>query len=1052
MKQKLDCLNEVFHKTKQKLCFLKDQKLLLEDQKLRFLEDLEAQTLWDNCEKKYSQTSKKLQNMMKLVTLEQVYVHLCSDAFRYRIGVLGPVFDLFFWNVLQNQRDLAFELWKHVEYPERSAICASYMLRKMAKDKNTEPMARDKMLENANFFEEKATLVLQAAEDDDRELAASSLDCDLLLWRGMSLMDVAVQCECFRVLETGCFKEAINSRLYGDLSPYGNDTLWGQLKLMFFTLTFGFFPAFFPWTIQWAPPPVSECMRRSTQRRVTPEGYPNSPSLNPTLRKLKDKLRKKGTSADLLDKPDNQIKDLTKRELEKLWEPTFGIIDRLGCFLSSPYVLFALNCFMTIIVTLGFTVWFLRMKLDPSNYSVDIQDNVTVEEIILMVYFGGCLVREVGQIFILKLQYLCDGWNVPEMLSLASFFVAFWLRSACTQSSDCKFTAFVTITSLFYSLSLFFCWMRMLRIFCLSKLGITIGIFFSMMTTTALFWVLYFILLFALSMLFVGTSDLDTLIPGHATCGNSTSIAKGDWQIAQGDLPDGELPENGYMECSWTFVILRPMFQSFGEFGSFFPQMTNPFNVVFLILTYISLNLVGLNLLIAMMSSTYEKVSKRAQTQSWVYTYALVQEYTQRSMASPPPLNVIFLMLDLILFCWHYKRIWDIYPDYTLGQRLDRFLARNEDMAKAERVRGAITNSNKQNAEDRRVQANFSAFMEHARQSVMNKELSKDSMEGKLDSIASAIKHMQGMQDAICLQGKGKAAGVKEEASTDFKSVKQREREKLDRLRTKFSDNVKKACSVTWGSVVQGFSIHTHTHTHIHTYIIHTHAYTHTNNHARTRTCIFTGEVWKRKKDKLKASLAPLSRQDLVKSVAEVLQLVEDPVAAPDNPKQENYSLTASLASLSRKDLIERVAEVLETRKDLIERVAEVLETTRYSINKHGKLSRYLRGEVHANSKDEVAGEESSDLRRTGGEVAEHGGNSRHPYPFEKWDVNEVYGLFKSIGFAEAADAIKENCVDGQTLISVDFDQYLTMGIAEGGLGLKPMQIERLKTEFERRG
>jgi hypothetical protein len=135
---------------------------------------------------------------------------------------------------------------------------------------------------------------------------------------------------------------------------------------------------------------------------------------------------------------------------------------------------------------------------------------------------------------------------------------------------------------------------------------------------------------------------------------------------------------------------------------------------------------------------------------------------------------------------------------------------------------------------------------------------------------------------------------------------------------------------------------------------------------------------------------------------------------------------------------------VLETRKDLIERVAEVLETSSYSINKHGKLSRYLRVEVHANSKDEVSGEESSDLRRMGGEVAEHG-------PFEKWDVNEVYGLFKSIGFAEAADAIKENCVDGQTLISADFDQYLTMGIAEGGLGLKPMQIERLKTEFERR-
>jgi hypothetical protein len=71
--------------------------------------------------------------------------------------------------------------------------------------------------------------------------------------------------------------------------------------------------------------------------------------------------------------------------------------------------------------------------------------------------------------------------------------------------------------------------------------------------------------------------------------------------------------------------------------------------------------------------------------------------------------------------------------------------------------------------------------------------------------------------------------------------------------------------------------------------------------------------------------------------------------------------------------------------------------------------------------------------------------------PFEKWDVNEVYELVKSIGFgfAEAADAIKENSVDGKTLISADFDQYFTMGVAEGGLGLTPMQKMRLKTEDE---
>jgi hypothetical protein len=78
-----------------------------------------------------------------------------------------------------------------------------------------------------------------------------------------------------------------------------------------------------------------------------------------------------------------------------------------------------------------------------------------------------------------------------------------------------------------------------------------------------------------------------------------------------------------------------------------------------------------------------------------------------------------------------------------------------------------------------------------------------------------------------------------------------------------------------------------------------------------------------------------------------------------DNQKQENYNFIASLAPLSRKDLIERVVEVLDTQ--------------RYLENKQDKVSRYLRDELYAKRKDEVSGDEISDPRRTGGEVVEHG-------------------------------------------------------------------------------
>jgi hypothetical protein len=68
-----------------------------------------------------------------------------------------------------------------------------------------------------------------------------------------------------------------------------------------------------------------------------------------------------------------------------------------------------------------------------------------------------------------------------------------------------------------------------------------------------------------------------------------------------------------------------------------------------------------------------------------------------------------------------------------------------------------------------------------------------------------------------------------------------------------------------------------------------------------------------------------LSREILIKKVAEEIQRFEH----PDNPNEENYTLIASLAPLSRKDLILRVREVLDPK--------------RYSENNQEKSSRYLR-------------------------------------------------------------------------------------------------------------
>ncbi len=68
-------------------------------------------------------------------------------------------------------------------------------------------------------------------------------------------------------------------------------------------------------------------------------------------------------------------------------------------------------------------------------------------------------------------------------------------------------------------------------------------------------------------------------------------------------------------------------------------------------------------------------------------------------------------------------------------------------------------------------------------------------------------------------------------------------------------------------------------------------------------------------------------------------------------------------------------------------------------------------------------------------------------------DANEVYILVKSIddpSFAEAAEALRQRPRNAVTLLLPESDQYLTLSISEGGLGLQPLQKMRLRAELER--
>jgi hypothetical protein len=74
--------------------------------------------------------------------------------------------------------------------------------------------------------------------------------------------------------------------------------------------------------------------------------------------------------------------------------------------------------------------------------------------------------------------------------------------------------------------------------------------------------------------------------------------------------------------------------------------------------------------------------------------------------------------------------------------------------------------------------------------------------------------------------------------------------------------------------------------------------------------------------------------------------------------------------------------------------------------------------------------------------------------PFEEWSADEVFRLIKSIdgvGYAEAADVVKENGINGKHFAKMlrTNDEVLTKSIADDGFGFRKLQLKVLKDEIE---
>lgn len=226
----------------------------------------------------------------------------------------------------------------------RSAITASYLLRQMAKRESVEPAVQQTMRENADLFEDHAIGVMLTAARTNRQESARALDCQLRLWTGMTLLDLAVKGDCGRFVER-CCDAALRARLFGDIDPYANPTA----KIVFNMMCLGLPCAISESFLQYQAPPIAEVTRGATQRRIRPKGYPY-------------KLHSQGKSAVARKMSTAQAKaqDMNLQQLNNAWRHTFSATERWQLFWKSPVVLYIVNTFFSVAVTIFFTEYFVR--------------------------------------------------------------------------------------------------------------------------------------------------------------------------------------------------------------------------------------------------------------------------------------------------------------------------------------------------------------------------------------------------------------------------------------------------------------------------------------------------------------------------------------------------------------------------------------------------------------------------------------------------------------------------------------------------------------------
>lgn len=552
---------------------------------------------------------------MQVKDLERLYKFILGENFWYETSALGCEMDLFLWSLLMRRKAMVKMLWARMAVPVRSLLLASTMYRNWVAIMDLKAHFREALLEDAAEYEQMAVDVQMLLMRADSNIAQETLERPSRLWKGQTGVDLAVLGNNTVFIEK-CCGEAFDCRWTGDIHAY-DQRLGLYPTVLVCILSFGLLA---PDLIVFRPPPRSEALRAPSQRIKIPkmnvdsgskESYVDKTKLK-EQRLLAMKLQKMNHATGCVDVDAEMLDDeILSAENFSAQVPRSEL---MYLFFNAPVTLFMVDAMQQVFYNVVFTNFVLVQH--------EHQNRLTWAECILSCSVLSTSISELMQLILDGAgEYFSSSWNWFRVLACGLFWMGLYCKKRSVDDMDLS-------DERYYAAALFFMWMQVLHLLSVHKaLGPLVIAFSRMRDDVMMFGTIWTVLLLAFSCAMQGSG------------GMLSSSSSSSSEVAPPPVEVGGNP----MQQWHSWWLVRTYFQSFGE--PFFEELTTDHANWVTIVMWPVMNLMLVNLLIAIMNDTYMEVKDQSRLQWMIQMYYIAKEYR-----SPSRLNVIMLIADVVNF------------------------------------------------------------------------------------------------------------------------------------------------------------------------------------------------------------------------------------------------------------------------------------------------------------------------------------------------------------------------------------------------------------------